>query len=146
MARVQIEMPENYAFTARIQVRLGDIVGGLHLANHILISYLNEAMCLFFRDNGFATLDIEGYSVINADLAIIYNSESMHGDTLKIDVAIDELRRHGCNFYYRVTNERTGLETASAKMAMLFFDYTKRKLGTVPDSFRAVFEKYCLPS
>lgn len=146
MARVQISMPEKFAFTTHLQVRLADVAGGLHLGNHMVISFLNEAMFLFLRDNGFPTLDIEGRSLINADLAIVYQSESMMGDNLKIEVAIDAMSRCGCDFYYRLTNERTGKPTAVAKMAMLFFDYEKRKISKMPDTFRSVFEQYCSSS
>lgn len=143
MVRVQIEMPEIFAFTTRVQVRLGDLSIANHLANHILVSYLNEAMFRFLQENGFATFEIDGRALINADLAIIYQSESARGDTLSIAVAIDELTKHGCNFFFRVTNQRTGLAAAKAKMAMLFFDYNQRKLARIPDRFSKAFGKYC---
>lgn len=146
MARVQIEMPETFAFTTRVRVRMGDLSIAGHLANHVLVSYLNEAMFRFLRDRGFTTFDIDGRAFINADLAVTYLSESMQGDTLSIQVAVDEMRKHGCNFFFRVTNARTGLVAANGKMAMLFFDYGKGKLGTVPSRFRKAFIEDCFLS
>ncbi len=143
MARVQIDMPEKYPFSTKLQVRIGDVTGDLHLGNHVLVSYLNEALLLFLRDNGFPSIYIEDLSFINTDLAVIYKSEAFHGDELLIEVAISKFTQYGCDFYFRVTNERTGQETAHAKTGMLFFDYDNRKVANVPESFQKVFEQYC---
>jgi acyl-CoA thioesterase FadM len=146
MSRVQIDMPDKFAFTTHIKVRLGDLSNANHLANHVLVSYLNEATFRFLRENGFESFEIDGLAFINADLAVRYLSESMRGDTVAIAVAVDELSKHGCNFFFRITNERTGLVAAQAKMAMLFFNYKERKLGAVPSRFKKAFGKVCFLS
>jgi acyl-CoA thioesterase FadM len=134
-------MPDKFIFSTRMQVRIGDVSGGLHLGNHVLVSFLNEALLLCLREFGFPTIDIDGSVFINADLAVIYKSESFHGDFLNIEIAAGNFTRAGCDFYFRVMNERTGKETASAKMGMLFFDYETRKITEVPRRFRDVFGK-----
>lgn len=136
-------MPDKFIFSSRMQVRIGDVSGGLHLGNHVLVSYLNEALLLCLREFGFPTIDIDGSVFINADLAVIYKSESFHGDFLDIEIAAGNFTRAGCDFYFSVTNERTGKETAAAKMGMLFFDYDTRKITDVPARFREVFRGMC---
>ncbi len=122
-------------------MRLADVVGGFHLGNHVLVSYFNEALMLCLREYGFPTPEIDGAVLINADLAVIYKSESFHGDFLKIDVAAGNFTRAGFDFHFRITNRRTGRETASAKMGMLFLNHDTRKSADMPRRFRDVFEK-----
>lgn len=139
MARLQIDLPEKFIFSTKLTVRIGDLAGGVHLGNHVLVSYLNESMMVMLRENGFPELLIEGYALINADLAVIYKSESFHGDTLNIEIAIVDFHTNGCDLIFKVTNDRTGMETAIAKMGMLFIDYENKRLVEVPETFKAVF-------
>lgn len=141
MARVKIDLPEKFIFSTRLQVRVGDLAGGLHLGNHVLISYFNEVLFQFLRDTNLSTLFDKNNIFINSDLALIYKSESNHWDILKFDLAISPSGQSGFDLYFRVTNERTGLETAVAKMGMLFFDYELRKTYKVPEKFKVVFSE-----
>jgi len=43
MARVKIDLPEEFIFSTEIEVRIGDVLAGRHLGNHSLIAMLNEA-------------------------------------------------------------------------------------------------------
>lgn len=139
MARVKIDLPEKYSFSTKMQIRIGDLSGGVHLGNHILVSFLNEAMMSMFRENGFPELHIEGYAFINADLAVSYKSEAFHWDILKIDIAIGDVYKYGCDILFHVINEETGKETASAKMGMLFINYETKELAKIPEKFKKVF-------
>ena len=142
MTRLHIEMPEHFIYVTQIQVRLGDIIGGLHLGNHVLISYLNEILLRFLNENGVDSIFFGETTFINTDLAITYRSESFHRDLLNIELAISELDEQGCDLFFRVTNETRGKETATAKLGMLFLNYETRKLTTVPEQFRAIYNKY----
>jgi acyl-CoA thioester hydrolase len=140
MARVKIDLPEEFIFSTEIEVRIGDVLAGRHLGNHSLIAMLNEAHLRFLRANGFPELLIDGLTFINADLAIVYESEAFHWDVLRIEVAVADFHKYGCDVVYRVTNKQTGKEIAVAKTGMLFFDYEERKIAQVPDRFKSVFE------
>jgi acyl-CoA thioesterase FadM len=101
---------------------------------------LNEALLRFIKSKGFPDLVIDGLAFINADLAIAYRSEASHWDVLRIDVAVADFHKYGCDFVYRVTNKRTGKEVAVAKTGMLFFDYERNKTAEVPRIFRSLFK------
>lgn len=139
MARVQIDLPERFVYSTRMQVFVGDLAGGFHLGNHILISYCNEVLFRFLRDSGLSNLLEKKNAFINADLAVVYKSESSHWDLLRFDLAVAPAGGSGFELYFRVTNETTGREAAHVKMAMLFFDYGQRKISKVPDGFEIIF-------
>jgi acyl-CoA thioester hydrolase len=141
MGKLQIDLPKKFIFSTKLNVRMGDLAGGFHLGNHMLVSYLNESMMVLLRENGFPNLLIEGYAFINSDLAVIYKSESFHGDTLNIDIAIVDFHKNGCDLIFKVTNEKTGMETAIAKMSMLFYDHGNKTIGNVPEKFKTVFHQ-----
>jgi hypothetical protein len=48
------------------------------------------------------------------------------------DLSAGEMNRCGLDLFFKVTNKRTGLEVATAKMAMLFFDYGTRQTRSNP--------------
>jgi acyl-CoA thioesterase FadM len=138
MARVKIDLPQQFVFSTTLSVRMGDLVSGLHLGNHVLISYLNEVYQRFLDEYKLVEAQPSGgVSMINADLAIRYLSEAHYGDVLKIDLALGELSRCGVDLYFKVTNQRTGRDTAVAKMAMLFFDYHNRQPVNVPEKLKS---------
>ena len=49
MARVKINLPEEFDLCTRFQVRTADVNGGGHLGNNSLVALLNEAMIQFFK-------------------------------------------------------------------------------------------------
>jgi len=140
MARVEIELPQEFNFTTEIQVSINDVNAGGHLGNHSLIAMLNEAHLRFLKAKGFPELEIDGRVFINVDLAIVYKSQAFHWDVLRIDVAVADFHKYGCDILYRITNKQTGKEVAVAKTGMLFIDYEKKKIAEVPQIFKSVFE------
>jgi acyl-CoA thioester hydrolase len=140
MARVKVDVPEEFDFATEIQVSITDVNAGGHLGNNSLIAMLNEANLRFLKAKGFSEPMIDGRAFINIDLAIVYKSEAFHWDVLRIEVAVADFHKYGCDVVYRVTNKQTGKEIAVAKTGMLFFDYEERKIAQVPDRFKSVFE------
>ncbi len=55
MARLQIDLPEKFIFSTKLDMRIGDLAGGIHFGNHILVSYLNESTMRLLRENGEGT-------------------------------------------------------------------------------------------
>jgi acyl-CoA thioesterase FadM len=137
MPRIRIDLPETFDFSTDLRVRIGDVNYGGHLGNDALLSLLHEARVRFLNGLGFSEGDAGGAGIIMTDAAIVYRAEAFQGETLRIDIAVGELTRHGCDFIYRVTNRETGKEVARAKTGIVFFDYRRRKIVRVPDAFRA---------
>lgn len=137
MARVSIDMPESYPFSTELDVRIQHINRGNHVGNDQLISFLNEARVQFLpEDISDPSQDIT--AMMNADLAIMYQSEALYGDVLTVEVAVDDFNRYGFDLFFRVTEKRSGRAVASAKMGMLLFNFNTKKLQLMSEEFKQI--------
>ncbi|WP_162427912.1 acyl-CoA thioesterase [Pontibacter pudoricolor] len=139
MARIKVTIPEHTYFTATIPVRVTDLNYGNHLGNDALLSILHEARMQLLGHFGWSELQIGGASMIMADVAIEYKGEGFYGDVLTINLAFDDIGKYGFDITYHVLNQH-GKEVARAKTGMLCFNYTERKLMTLPDEVKAKIE------
>lgn len=133
MLKVQIEFPEWVHFATDIPVRITDINYGNHLGNDALVSLLHEARMRCLAKYGYSEMDIEGVSIIMADLAIQYKNEAFYGDVLTIEISVQNFSRASFEMYYRVTSQQKLI--ALAKTGLICFDYAKRKIVSVPQRF-----------
>lgn len=139
MARVIIEPPKHVVFSTDIPVLIGHINRANHLANENLVALLNEARTRFMAKLPLAKNHIEPSGFINADLAVIYQSEAHYGDTLSIDIGIGDFNRFGLDIIYQVRCQQDGRAIALAKTAMLQFDYQQQQLKPISDTFKQIF-------
>ena len=139
MARVKIDLPEKFWFTATIPVRITDLNYGNHLGNDALLSIIHEARMQFLQSFGFSELDFAGASMIMADVAISYKGEGFYGDVLSVEMAATDLNKYGFDIVYKISTQ-TGKAIAEAKTGMLCFDYKARKLMPLPAEVKADFE------
>ena len=137
MARIKLDMPENYIFSTELPVRISDINYGGHLGNDAVLSMVHESRVRFLNSYNYTELDVEGFGIIMTDTAIVYKAEGFHGDHIQIDVAISDFNKYGCDIYYLLSNKKTAVEIAHAKTGIVFFDYDARKVVTVPEAFKA---------
>ena len=137
MARIKIEMPDNYLFSTVMDVRISDINYGNHLGNDSVLSFVHEARTRFFRQYGYTEMDVEGLGIIMTDSAIVYKAEGFHGDQIQIDITVGDFNKYGCDIFYLMTNKATTVEIAHVKTGIVFFDYDVRKVVTLPEQFRA---------
>ena len=137
MARIKIDLPDNFSFSTDLSVRITDINYGGHLGNAAVLGLVHEARVRFLEHHGFSERDIGGASLIMSDAAVVYRSEGFHGDVIRIDVAAAEFSRTGFDLFFRLTNQSTAQELARAKTGMVAFDYSTRKVCPVPGEFKA---------
>jgi acyl-CoA thioester hydrolase len=140
MARVKLDLPETFVFTTEIPLRIGDMNYGGHLGNDAVLSLLHEARVQFLRANEFSELDVDGAGIIMADSVIVYRSEAFYGETMIVDVAVDDFARVGCDILYRISDKDSGREVVRAKTEIVFFDYETRKAMAVPQAFKTLFD------
>lgn len=141
MARIKIEIPENFIFKTEIPISITDINYGGHLGNDSLLSIIHEARMRFLNHLNYSESNVEGVGIIMIDSAIQYKSEGFYGDVLLIEIAITEFTGIGCDFIYRIINKESKKEIALAKTGIVFFDYKKRKTAPVPSAFRTKIEE-----
>ena len=141
MARIELHLPSHVVFKTSISVSITDINYGKHLGNDKVLGFMHEARVLFFEWLGFTEADIDGVSVIQADTAVIYKSEAFHQDVIEIQLSLGEFSRAGFEIYYRLYNITQKKDCAWAKTGMVCFDYTDRKVKSVPERFRLTCEQ-----
>jgi acyl-CoA thioester hydrolase len=139
MARIKLDLPEIFIFSTVVHVRVSDINYGGHLGNDSILSLIHEARVRFLSKYGFSEFNVEGRGIIMTDAVIVYKSQGFYGDELKIEVAVRDLTRLGCDFFYRLTNTKTGKEVARAKTAVVFFDYQNHRTVEMPVKFKELF-------
>ena len=140
MARLTLELPENFVFQCRQVVRVTDLNYANHLGNDAMISLLHEARSQFLCHYGFSESDIGGLGLMVTDLATIYKAECFGGDELTFEVGVMDFNKYGCDVIYRVTKDQGKTLVVKAKNGVVFFDYHVRQLARVPDIFRSTFE------
>ena len=141
MARIEIALPKDFVFSTDIPIRIGDINRGRHLAHDAVLSIMEEARVQFMKSIGYPQENIDGVSFITVDAGVIYKKQGFYGQTLRVDIAVTDFSRRGCDIVYRISNAETGEEMVRAKNGMLFFNYREQKVAAVPEAFRAKFEK-----
>ena len=139
MARIELNLPDDFSFSTDVRVRISDINYGNHLGNDALLALVHEARLQFLQSRGFSELEIDGCGLILADAVIVYKSQGFHGDLLTILAAVGDFTKYGCDFFYKVIRKNGGKEVARAKTGVVFFDYNRQKVAPVPAAFLDAF-------
>ena len=95
MARIEIASPARYVYSTDIPIRIGDINRGRHLAHDAVLSIMEEARVRFMQSIGYPEENMDGVSFITVDAGIIYKKQGFYGQTLRIEIAADDLSRKG---------------------------------------------------
>ena len=141
MARVKLDLPDEFSFTTKLDVRVTEINYGNHVGNDRMVSLLHEARLRFLRQHSFGEFNIAGIGLMVTDLVVTFKAESFVGDVLTFDVGVTDFNKYGCDFIYRVYNGEPDKLVAEAKTGIVFFDYDERKIARVP----RIFYERCAP-
>ena len=141
MARIEIKMVDVFVFETELTIRTTDLNFANHVGNDNFVSLMQEARTRFFMDLGYSDLDVEGKGTIIADLAVVYKSQSYYGERLKFELGAGDFNKYGCDIFYRVTNAENQKLVLEAKTGIIFFDYEKNKVTTIPAGFMSHFTR-----
>jgi acyl-CoA thioesterase FadM len=136
MARIKLDLPEEFPYRTALTVRVTDLNYGGHLGNDALLGMIHEARVRFLASLGYSELDVEGVGLLMGDCAIVYRSQAFLGDRLDIAVAVGGFARVSCEFTY-LLETAGGREVARARTGLVFFDYASQTVRPVPAAFRA---------
>ena len=134
MARIKVELPEQFAFSTTIPVRITDLNYGKHVGNDTILSMIHEARVQYLRQLGYGELDLAGVGLIMSDVAIEFKSELFYGDEVLVSVAAGDFSKISFDLYYKL-EKRAGDKTitvAVAKTGMVCYDYEQKKVAAVP--------------
>ena len=137
MARIKLLIPEQKIFYTEIAVRITDLNYGNHVGNDAFVQLIHEARVQWLSSNNYTELNIEGASLIMADLAVEYKGESFYGDVLKVEIAVGEISKAGFELYYliHVNRNANNILIAKAKTGMVCYNYEEKKVRELPEKF-----------
>lgn len=134
-----INLPENWQFETEIAVRITDLNYGGHVGNDTFLTLIHEARVQFLKHYGFSEIDIDGIGIIMNDAEIIFKGEVFYGTRIIAKVAVDNIDKISCNFFYLLVDSKSGKHLAHARTGAIFFDYSKRKIARIPEKFKSQF-------
>jgi acyl-CoA thioester hydrolase len=139
--RIKIEFPTQFSFATNIAVLIQHINYANHVGNDSLLGIAQEARMRYIKQWGWGELDIDGTGLIMADSAIVYKGEAFYGDMLLVEICIGNVGRVGFDMFYKVSTTRHDkqIDIAYIKTGMICFDYTQRKVISIPAVLLAKF-------
>ncbi len=134
MARLKLEFPCAAIFQTTIRVRITDLNYGAHLGNDALLSLMHDARVQFFNFLGASEINFFNTAVIMSDVQVQYKHEGFAGDELLFEMGINDLTERTFDVWYLVSKKVNDAKTivAIAKTGMMCFDYTTKKVQTIP--------------
>jgi acyl-CoA thioester hydrolase len=135
MARIKVELPEKFSFSATIPIRITDLNYGGHVGNDTILSLIHEGRVQFLKQFELEELKFAGAGLIMGDVAIEFKNELFHGDVIKVWVAASEFTKISFDLFYKL-EKINGDPVAFAKTGMICFDYEKKKVVRVPEGVK----------
>jgi acyl-CoA thioesterase FadM len=134
MERIKVSVPDNYAFSTTITIRITDLNYGGHVGNDVFLSLVHEARMQFLQQYGYSELNFAGTGLIMADAAIEFKRELMYGNEVKISVVATGFDKIGFDICYlmEVKEGEKWTTAGKAKTGMLCYDYAAKKKVPVP--------------
>lgn len=130
MARIRIELPEEFHFSINIPIRITDLNYGGHVGNDTVLSMIHEARVQFLKAHGYSELNLEGVSLIMADAGIEFKAELFYGDIVKAFVTAGNFSRAGFDLLYKLMRDENIV--ALAKTGMVCYNYDAKKVVSLP--------------
>src|SRR6476469_10803290 len=84
----------------------------------------------------YTELKFEGVSLIMGDAIIEFKSELFYGEQLKVYVAVNNISKVSFDINYKLVKGMEETVIALAKTGMVCYDYSKKKVVSVPDAAR----------
>ncbi len=141
MARIKIELPEQFSFTTTIAVRITDLNYGGHVGNDTILSIIHEARVQYLQQWGYGELTLAGVGLIMSDVGIEFKSELFYGQPIRASVTATDLTKVSFDLYYKLEVEKEGktVLVAAAKTGMICYDYSKKKVAAIPEEVKKSF-------
>lgn len=136
MPRIKLSIPKSLPFSCIIPIRITDLNYGRHLGNDKLLTLMHEARAQFFTSLGYSEDAAEGTGFLMGDCAIMYKAEGFYGQVLRCEVGAGDYSRAAFDIYYRFTIMGEEVLLAEAKTGMVCYNYTTRKVQSVPEALK----------
>jgi acyl-CoA thioester hydrolase len=134
MPRVKLTMPEHFAFTTELPIRITDLNYGGHVGNDSILGIIHEARARFLKYHGYEEMNMAGIGLILSDVTIEFRTELFYGDTLRASVCAAEFYRVGFDLYYKLEKSTVDkwVSVTHARTGIVCYDYSAKKIAGVP--------------
>ena len=139
MPRVEISLPDHFAFNTELEVRVTELNYGNHVGNDQLLGLVHEARRRYIRSLGADEIGADGVGIVIADAAIVYRAQAFYGDRLKIEVAAGEFQSRSCTLFYKVSKAATVV--AEARTGVVCFDFKAQKTMSFPPTLLQAMQR-----
>lgn len=138
MSRIKLELPEHFSFSTKISIRITDINYGGHAGNDSILAMIHEARIQFLQQYAYNEKDFAGVGLIMNDVVIEFKKELFYGDVVDVAVTATAFERVSFDIVYKLNTHRNGknIIVATAKTGMVCFDYSSKKIASVPEEAR----------
>ncbi len=115
---------------------------GNHIGNDSFVSIIHEARVQWLRQHHFSELNIEGTSLILADLVVEFKSEGFYGDLVEVKISAGEISKVSFELFYTLCTKRNDVTVtlAIAKTGMVCYNYSAKKVVAVPEKLDAILK------
>jgi len=135
---------DNFKFSTRLDVTIGDINYGGHLGNDRYLSFFQEARLRYLAQFNFSEMNIgDGTSLIMSSAHVDFKAEVFWANRLIVYVRISELK--GVKFimdYLMFRDDDQGVLVASGYTKMAGFDYKNRRIQKLPSAFVQAVQEF----
>jgi acyl-CoA thioester hydrolase len=139
MARIHIDLPERFNFTAKIPIRIGDINRAWHLSHVNMVAIMEEARAQYMVKCGFED-EVQNVKhqtgFILGDLGVVFKRQGFYGQILEVEIAAVDFQEKSFDLVYRVKDSASGKELARAKTGVLVFDYETQKVVPITEELK----------
>lgn len=131
MSRIVIDFPKTLVFVTEIDIHSSYINRGNHVGNSRYVDLCNETSLRFFASKNVTEYLVGEQVLLNSEFSVQLKSEAKFSDRLKVELAVNNFHRCGCDFLFRFSQISSGKDVALARFSFLTFDY---KLSRVTDA------------
>jgi len=119
-------------------VRIGDINYGGHMGNDKYLLLFHDARLAFLASLGVSEKDIGGGTgLIMTEANVRFRADVFLGDELEVSVRPRDVQASRFALDYEVIRIGDGAGVAGGSTAMAAFDYSRRRVTRLPETFQA---------
>lgn len=135
MPRTKLTEQPTYEFCYPITLQPRDINYGGHLGVDSLVSIVGAARAYIFNSIGLSEGNLGNgrVGIIMTDFTVNLKAQGYMFDSLEVYTHIGELTKNGFRFFHKITRGESLVALAEA--GFLAYDYTTKKVTSVPETF-----------
>lgn len=130
---------KNEKYCYQTFIRVGDLNYGNHLAHDKLISIIHDARVCFFKEHQLPEINLENtFTITVHSLTINYLSQAYLGDTLIIQMFIEEIKKVSFTIKYKISSKDKVVALCST--TLVCYNNNTHKPDKIPQSLLSIIE------